>query len=391
MIQRNQCTIFAGAVLIVLLAGLAFAKDPVSRIISLSNGGKLLIDTVFEEESFFGHVWCNSTYRYLPPKSSKWEEIGRSSCKGAGDDSNPSVVVAEKIIFFPLTCGGPSLSVRTEKSGWRSYYFEKSSYEQYPLWLKNKEKAEQNYDGYSQIIAIDKESLNVVVEYHGYAITKMTFHLSADGEKMSMIKLDRRIDPNNQPKILIAQLTDKSLPADYRANAALHLGILKDRGSVDVLISALSDTGLHVRDYAVESLGKIGDKRAAVPLMTILENKGGDQHTRREAAKALGGIQDRQPVQLLIVSLNDPSPDVRCASAEALGRIGDVAAIDPLVKITQQRHREKWSVRRCAVEALGAFKDPRSVRALNDTLGSFCEKKAVKSAARKSLEKLKGN
>ncbi|MBI4680099.1 MAG: HEAT repeat domain-containing protein [Nitrospirae bacterium] len=79
---------------------------------------------------------------------------------------------------------------------------------------------------------------------------------------------------------------------------------------------------------------------------------------------------------------------LRCASAEALGEIGDNRAIEPLIRISQQRFREKWPVRRCAVNALGNFRVPRSSQALNDTISSFFEKKWVKTAARASLKKI---
>jgi len=73
----------------------------------------------------------------------------------------------------------------------------------------------------------------------------------------------RRVEP------LITVLGDE----DWRIRqfAAETLGKIGDKRAVEPLIKALSDDHMWVRIYAVGALGKIGDERAVKPLITSLE------------------------------------------------------------------------------------------------------------------------
>jgi HEAT repeat protein len=62
-----------------------------------------------------------------------------------------------------------------------------------------------------------------------------------------------------------------------RALSATLLGILRDKRSVDALISALSDDFWDVRYGAVVALGNIGDRRAVDPIRNISRT---DPHDR---------------------------------------------------------------------------------------------------------------
>jgi len=80
-------------------------------------------------------------------------------------------------------------------------------------------------------------------------------------------------------------------------------------------------------------LGKIQDEAAVVPLVNILSGTGAGKKSTNEflmraVAQALGQIRSRAAVAELVATLsNEETPiDVRRASAEALGAIGDPAA-----------------------------------------------------------------
>ena len=47
----------------------------------------------------------------------------------------------------------------------------------------------------------------------------------------------------------------------------------------------------------------------------------------------MGNIGDKSAVSLLIQRLQDEDYEVRLKAAEALGKIGDTQAIDPLIKL----------------------------------------------------------
>jgi len=128
------------------------------------------------------------------------------------------------------------------------------------------------------------------------------------------------------------------------------LGKLKDPSSVDVLIEALGDT--EALSVAVIALGEIGDPRAVEPLLIILgvaldprRATSNDSHIKTvedlgnfvaqfpkwNAIQALGKIGDPRAVDPLIVLLRDTQFAIRWRSAEALGRIRDRKAVSPLI------------------------------------------------------------
>lgn len=71
-----------------------------------------------------------------------------------------------------------------------------------------------------------------------------------------------------------------------RGRAALMLGNLRDMRAVDSLIKALDAPGFQTPVYAAEALGKIGDPRAIEPLLLAAANSGNDTF-RKAALEAL--------------------------------------------------------------------------------------------------------
>ena len=117
-------------------------------------------------------------------------------------------------------------------------------------------------------------------------------------------------------KTLIQDL--KSQDRDIRRSAAAWLPSPRIRElAVDPLIRiikkaddlyASKEIELHVRKLAVEALGKIGDKRATEPITQLVK---------------------------------DDSPDIRCAAVEALGRIGDSMAVEVMIAIVGDMHADQ--------------------------------------------------
>ncbi|ODS34707.1 MAG: heat repeat-containing PBS lyase [Candidatus Scalindua rubra] len=97
---------------------------------------------------------------------------------------------------------------------------------------------------------------------------------------------------------------------------------------VEELINALGDRDLEVREEAAEALGKIGDARAVEPLIKAL----GDWVVGGKAAKALGEIGDARAVKPLIKELGDMSSNIQSEAAWALGKIDDTRAVEPLIR-----------------------------------------------------------
>ncbi|HXG49344.1 MAG TPA: HEAT repeat domain-containing protein, partial [Methylomirabilota bacterium] len=98
------------------------------------------------------------------------------------------------------------------------------------------------------------------------------------------------------------------------------------RHAVPELKAALKDKEYWVRQAAAEVLARIGDALPAVPPAATT----GEQTTFIHAADH----KRQTAVDILLNALQDPDRDLRQAAAEALGRIGDRRAIVPLQAAT---------------------------------------------------------
>lgn len=135
-----------------------------------------------------------------------------------------------------------------------------------------------------------------------------------------------------------------------RRNAAWALGALDDSRAVPALIAALGDTEASVREQVAWALGALDAVEAVDALSAAIKDP--DARVRRQVAWALGAIGDRRAVKALIQGLSDSDANTREQAAWALGAIGDPAATDGLVRALKDEH---VSVRRQAAWALGAI------------------------------------
>ena len=137
-----------------------------------------------------------------------------------------------------------------------------------------------------------------------------------------------------------------------RRNAAWALGALDDQRAVTPLIGSLRDTDDRVREQASWALGALDDARAVQPLIGALRDP--SSAVRRQAAWALGAIDDSPAVDALVAALKDSDARVREQSAWALGAIGDGRASAGLSLALKD---SETRVRRQAAWALGAIED----------------------------------
>lgn len=89
--------------------------------------------------------------------------------------------------------------------------------------------------------------------------------------------------------------------------------------------------------YAINALGFLGHNCAVKSLINILRSEE-DHVLRSRAALALGRIKAQSAFSLLIDSLQDKNEDVRIFSAYALGKIGDKRAALPLLNLVQNEN-----------------------------------------------------
>jgi HEAT repeat protein len=142
-----------------------------------------------------------------------------------------------------------------------------------------------------------------------------------------------------------------------RSATAVALGQL-GAPAVDALLDALTDANSVVRELAAKALDTLG----WTPDRT---EKGAAYHAAKEEwdeCVAIGG----PAVEPLILALTDVT--AREWAAEALGRIGDARAVEPLIGVIDEAKDSDYAADRelCAIaaEALRRLDDPRAAKAL---------------------------
>lgn len=100
--------------------------------------------------------------------------------------------------------------------------------------------------------------------------------------------------------------------------------------AVDAIIKALNTGDEVVRCASAQALGLIGDKEAVPSLMDHAMDM--DVDVAMDAIEALGLIGDKESLPLLIEGLNKADdPDLRINAADAIGRLGGEDAVDALI------------------------------------------------------------
>lgn len=105
-----------------------------------------------------------------------------------------------------------------------------------------------------------------------------------------------------------------------RKNAAWALGALDDPRGVSPVTAALQDREAPVRQQAAWALGAMDADSAVQGLIGVLKDT--DERVRHQAAWALGAIGDSRATQGLVSALKDTESGVRRQAAWALGAIG---------------------------------------------------------------------
>ncbi|HEU4683700.1 MAG TPA: HEAT repeat domain-containing protein [Nitrospira sp.] len=143
--------------------------------------------------------------------------------------------------------------------------------------------------------------------------------------------------------------------------AATMLDHLLDPRSVDAFIDAMGQPA--VRDIAVGTLKKLSAIRARIDqafnVLREVEGASEREEARMATVIDLLGI-GRPSVEILIEYLDDDDWLVREAAADLLGKIGDVRAVEPLMK--RLEHDKDTGVKELAIKALGLIGDARPTR-----------------------------
>jgi HEAT repeat protein len=130
---------------------------------------------------------------------------------------------------------------------------------------------------------------------------------------------------------------------EVRLRAARILGGLKHPLAIRELIQALGDESVAVREAATKALGRIGDSEAVEPLAEALINP--NSGIASPAAAALGRIGGVDSLRALLANLRNADARTLGAILDSLDRINDSAAIVPLICLFNETGDEQMNVR----------------------------------------------
>ena len=128
-----------------------------------------------------------------------------------------------------------------------------------------------------------------------------------------------------------------------------------------------------MEEHCVAALRRLGDPAALDPMMALAKRRD------KDAISVLGKIGDSEPVEMLLDYVDTPKdPHLQQVSLKALGEIGDPDATEA---IAQQLDADDDRVRSMAARALGMIGDTRAIEPLADILASDVPEPVRGSAA----------
>ena len=160
--------------------------------------------------------------------------------------------------------------------------------------------------------------------------------------------VERLVDRQDTRGLLRA--LDYERDPEVRRKAAEALGLMEDEQALAPLIFRLNDDDLQVRIAAARALGQLGDARAVDALTGLVEQ--GPDALSAVAIRALGEIGSADATPTLITILMDEDTELRDAASRALAEIG-VGAVFPLLRRMEGASEEKQDLVRQTLRRMG--------------------------------------
>jgi HEAT repeat protein len=176
---------------------------------------------------------------------------------------------------------------------------------------------------------------------------------------------------------------DEGVDARIREQLIAALGRTRDPSAVpDIARAAREGATEEIRAAAYNALGMVGDPAAVVELMNVLY--GEDNGKKAAAAFALQNVRNKASAPLLNTALDKPlAPEMRAYIVTALGKAGDRQSTEILGKILAATG-ETDALRATAARSMGELGDHAAAGPLLDALESSAPS-PVRSAALRSL------
>jgi HEAT repeat protein len=187
------------------------------------------------------------------------------------------------------------------------------------------------------------EALGAIQDRRSAGVLVLYLKDSSESVRVEIVRALGRLASKNAVTGLIGMMNDEDMKV--RAASAEALGLTGDDGGIAVLVHALEDEN-PVAEKAQEALEKIG-KKSVEALVSMCSHP--DAQARARALETLGRIGDRRACPVLSNALQDSEALVRQKAVEALGGLQDIE-IGSLEEV--YRLGDDW-MRKQAVEFLG--------------------------------------
>jgi cyclophilin family peptidyl-prolyl cis-trans isomerase len=102
----------------------------------------------------------------------------------------------------------------------------------------------------------------------------------------------------------------------------------------------------------VRALGRIGDPAGVQPLLRVISDSAADPQVRLEAVTAIGSLHQQEVGDTLLDVLADPSPSIRAAALRSLAAFDREVFVTALSGLDPDPH---WNVRAALATALGTL------------------------------------
>lgn len=187
---------------------------------------------------------------------------------------------------------------------------------------------------------------------------------------LECVRRDRNIRLVMQAMSVLSRIkAEDAVPVLIDVLLATHIELYEHPEQVGFIHS---DDSTRLRCGAAQGLGKIGDNRAIIPLMSILNNREENYRLRLSVAESLGRLGDEYAVNPLLDILSDErekSVYLKESAVKALGMLGDIRAIEPLIDILESKRgiRDKFNfLKEQVIEAIARIGQPN--RKASDSL-----------------------
>ncbi len=162
-------------------------------------------------------------------------------------------------------------------------------------------------------------------------------------------------NPDKKTVVYLRKALADAKEQSVRGAFAISLGLARDRGAEKELVAIMTSRSAdELRGYAAVALGLMKAKAAAPVVQKILAENQKKPALARSAAISLGLMGDRDAIPTLTKVLQNAQVDeVRSSAALALGQIGDVTAIEPLLAQIDAKPGAPERTRAFATTALG--------------------------------------